>query len=40
MPFLRTWNLPLNIVSSQPMIELLETSLGSHQAITLFEGEK
>jgi hypothetical protein len=34
------WFLPIQIIPPQPMLELIETSLGSHQTITLFEGEK
>lgn len=30
----------MSVISAQPILELLETSLGSHQAITLFEGER
>ncbi|KAJ3364329.1 hypothetical protein HDU91_002647 [Kappamyces sp. JEL0680] len=36
----KAWTLDINVIPQQPMLELLETSLGSHQAITLFEGEK
>ncbi|KAJ3259683.1 hypothetical protein HK103_001944 [Boothiomyces macroporosus] len=34
------WTLSIDVIQPQPALELLETSLGSHQAITLYEGER
>jgi hypothetical protein len=34
------WTLPIQVIPPQPTLELLETSLGSQKAITLFEGER
>ncbi|KAI8896985.1 TRAPP II complex [Globomyces pollinis-pini] len=34
------WFIPVTVILPQPSLELMETSLGSHQALTLFEGEK
>jgi tetratricopeptide (TPR) repeat protein len=34
------WTLPIHVIPPQPTLELLETSLGSQKAITLFEGER
>lgn len=36
----KKWSLPVNVIPSQSTLELLGTSLGSDQAITLFEGER
>ena len=40
LPIEKPWFKPISVINSQPILELLETSLGSHQAITLFEGER
>ncbi|KAJ3273986.1 hypothetical protein HDV01_003656 [Terramyces sp. JEL0728] len=37
---LPAWSLPIEIIKPQPVLELLDTTLGSHQAITLYEGER
>jgi hypothetical protein len=36
----QSYSIPVKIIEAQPILELLETSLGSNQAMTLFEGER